>query len=198
MTDLATVTDVADLLGLASEAVDPDQAAAMLAQASAKFRAEAQCQFTAGETTTVLRVDGQRVSLPARPVTAVSEVRQLNRDGSAGSAMTAWTFDGIHTIHLSDATVVINATYFQCETVQVTWSHGYATVPEDVRWAVAGMVARAISSPAPAGVSGETIGAYSYRTGATTASLALGMTDEEREIARNYRPAVVSMTSTAT
>ena len=31
MTDLATVTDVADLLGLASEAVDPDQAAAMLA-----------------------------------------------------------------------------------------------------------------------------------------------------------------------
>jgi hypothetical protein len=143
----------------------------------------------------VLRVDAGTVSLPRRPVVSVDTVSAVATDGTAGAAVSAWTFDGIDRVRLADPGVVINATYCHTDTVWVEWTHGYATVPEDVRWAVAQMVARAISSPAPAGVSGETIGAYSYRTGATSASGGLGMTEDERAIAHKYRPRRSTMTS---
>lgn len=195
MAALASVDDVADLLGLTSEGVDADQATAMLAQASARFRAEAWCDFEETETTLTLRVIGQRVDLPKRPVVSVDSVANIDTDGTVGSAMTDWSFDGIHTIRLGDQSVVINATTYETETVSVTWTHGFAAVPEDVRWSVAQMVARAISSPSPAAVTGETIGAYSYRTGSYSASAALGMTPDERAVAHRYRPRTSTMSS---
>ena len=196
MTDLASVEDVADLLGLDSTGLNESQAAAMLAQASAKFRAEALCDFTAETSTVVLRVTGATVSLPKRPVTEVTSVNAVNSDGTSGTALVGWLFDGISTISVDDQVWVINGPNLtRTETVEVTWDHGYAAVPEDVRWAVASMAARAISSPAPAGVTGETIGAYSYRTGLGTASFAASMTPDEVKIAHRYRPHISTMTS---
>jgi hypothetical protein len=193
---LASADDVAALLGILSEGLDDDQVAAMLAQASARFRAEAQCDFTETDTTLILRVVGGRVDLPKRPVLEVSAVASVGTDGTESDAIAGWTFDGIHTIRVGDQSWVINATAYQTETVSVTWSHGFTDVPEDVRWAVAQMTARAISSPAPApGVSGETIGAYSYRTGGTGESGAQGMTADERAIAHRYRPLLASHSS---
>lgn len=199
MTYLASVDDVADLLAMQSVGLDQSQAAAILAQASARFRAEAQCSFDASSSLMVLRTLGQRVELPRRPVISVDGVYRVERDGSQGSAVAVWSFDGISSLFLNDSVTVINALYTtDVESVWVEWQHGFEVVPEDVRWAVAQMAARAISSPAPAGVSGETIGAYSYRTGATSASGGLGMTDDEREIAHRYRPRQSTMTSVIT
>ncbi len=196
MTDLASIEDVADLLGLDSVGLNASQAAAMLAQASAKFRAEALCDFTAETSTVILRVTGATVSLPKRPVSEVTSVKGINSDGTVGAAMVGWLFDGISTISVDDQAWVINGpTLYRTDTVEVTWDHGFATVPEDVRWAVASMAARAISSPAPAGVTGETIGAYSYRTGMGTASFAASMTPDEVKIAHRYRPHISTMTS---
>lgn len=196
MTDLASVEDVADLLGLDSSGLNEAQAAAMLAQASAKFRAEALCDFDATTSTVILRVTGASVSLPKRPVTEVTSVNAVNSDGTVGTALVGWLFDGISTISVDDQLWVINGPNLsRTDTVEVTWDHGFATVPEDVRWAVASMAARAISSPAPAGVTGETIGAYSYRTGLGTASFAASMTPDEVKIARRYRPHISTMTS---
>jgi len=196
MTDLASVDDVADLLGLDSTGLNESQAAAMLAQASAKFRAEALCDFTAETSTVVLRVTGATVSLPKRPVTEVTSVKAVNSDGMSGTALVGWLFDGISTISVDDQAWVINGPNLcRTDTVEVTWDHGFTTVPEDVRWAVASMAARAISSPAPAGVTGETIGAYSYRTGLGTASFAASMTPDEVKIAHRYRPHISTMTS---
>ena len=196
MTDLASVDDVADLLGLDSSGLNEAQAAAMLAQASAKFRAEAFCDFTAETSTVVLRVTGATVSLPQRPVTEVTSVNAVNSDGTSDTALVGWLFDGISTISVDDQAWVINGPNLcRTDTVEVTWDHGFTTVPEDVRWAVASMAARAISSPAPAGVTGETIGAYSYRTGLGTASFAASMTPDEVKIAHRYRPHISTMTS---
>ena len=196
MTDLASVEDVADLLGLDSSGLNEAQAAAMLAQASAKFRAEALCDFDATTSTVILRVTGASVSLPKRPVTEVTSVNAVNSDGTVGTALVGWLFDGISTISVDDQLWVINGPNLsRTDTVEVTWDHGFATVPEDVRWAVASMAARAISSPAPAGVTGETIGAYSYRTGMGTASFAASMTPDEVKIAHRYRPHISTMTS---
>ena len=198
MTTLASVDDVADILALDSTGLDPDQAAAVLAQASARFRAEAFCDFDATETTLILRVVGGRVDLPKRPVTAVSAVKSIAADGTADNDLTDWSFDGIHTIRVGDRSWVINATTGESETVEVTWTHGHATVPEDVRWAVAQMAARAISNPAPAGVQAENIGAYGYRIGGSGESGGAGMTADERAIAHRYRPNTSTMTSVIT
>lgn len=198
MANLASVQDVADLLALDSAGLEPAQAAAALAQASARFRAEAECDFDDDDTTLILRVDGQRVTLPKRPVLDITSVKAVGLDGTATHEMAGWSFDGIHTIRVGDGAWVINASHhYASQTVEVTWSHGYATIPEDVRWTVAQMAARAISSPAPAAVTGENIGAYSYRTGGVSVSGAAGMTDDERQVARRYRPRVSTMTSTA-
>lgn len=195
MAALATVDDVAALLGVLSEGLDETQADAMLDQASAAFRREAATDFESTQSTLILRVLGERVELPRRPVISVDDVKSVDDDGTTGSSMGGWSFDGIHTIRLGDIAWVINATTYSTETVEVTWTHGHATVPEDVRWTVAQMTARAISSPAPSpGVAGEQIGSYSYRVGGTSAAGAAGMTDDERAVARRYR----AMTSTVT
>lgn len=199
MAALASVDDVADLLGLTSEGVDADQATAMLAQASAAFRAEAWCDFEETETTLTLRVIGQRVDLPKRPVISVDSVANIDTDGTVGSVMTDWSFDGIHTIRLGDQSVVINATTYAAETVSVTWTHGFATVPEDVRWSVAQMVARAISSPTATGVTQESIGAYSYSVnGAVSVAGAAFLSSEARSVAHRYRPRYSTLTSVIT
>lgn len=196
MTNLASVDDVADLLGLDSVGLNASQAAAMLAQASAKFRAEALCDFTAETSTVILRVAGATVSLPKRPVTEVTSVKAVNPDGTVGVSLVGWLFDGISTISVDDQRYVLNGpNLYRTDTVEVTWDHGFTDVPEDVRWAVASMAARAISSPAPAGVTGETIGAYSYRTGLGTASFAASMTPDEVKIAHRYRPHTSTMIS---
>lgn len=189
MADLASVDDVADLLGLVSSGIDDRQVAALLAQASARFRSEARTEFDSGETSMVLRVEGATVSLPYRPVVSVEAVRLINADGTTGPAMAGWTFDGIAAVTVAaDRTVIFNGpTVTPTPTVEVTWTYGFAEVPEDVRWAVASMTARALSAPAAAGVTGETIGAYSW-TGGGNAAFALSMTDDEKAVAKRYRP----------
>lgn len=184
MQTLATVDDV---LSLGVEA-DEQVVAAMLAKASARFRSEAQHDITVTERTEVLRPEGGRVRLHRVPVVSIDTVNAVARDGSVGVAFAAWTFDGSDTVDLRGiGGVVFNATYPTTCNVWVTWSYGFAVVPEDVRWAVASMVERALSGPAPA-LTGETIGDYSWRGGSYTASGALSMSADELAVARAYRP----------
>lgn len=183
---LASADDVTALLG-GFPPDDPSRVDALLGQASARFRVEAEHNFDAAETTLILHLVEQSVILPYRPVLGVSEVRAVDETGTPSTILGGWMFDGIGTVRLADYGWAINAAAYRAKTVAVTWEHGYETVPEDVRWTVAQMAARALSSPAPAAVTGETVGAYSYQTGATAASGASGMTADEMRIARKYR-----------
>lgn len=184
MTALATVEDVQSLGVTAEDAVIE----AMLAKASARFRSQARNPITLTDHAMVLRATGGYTTLPHTPVVEVSEVRNLNMDGSPGAVLAGWTFDGIDTVFVSGlGGLLVNGPGFVTESLHVEWSAGYAEVPEDVRWAVASMVERAASGPAPA-LAGETIGDYSWRGGGYTASGAFSMSADEMATAAKYRP----------
>jgi len=183
---LASVSDVSALLG---ETVDETRCEALLEQASAQFRLMALQDFDLRETSLILRLISGHVILPKRPVVSVETVRVVNNDGTPGFTATGWIFDGISKVSVGDLGWLVNGpNILPTETVEVTWTHGFAEVPADVRWAVAQMVARSLSSPAPAGITQESIGGYQYSLGAYTASGAASMTREEQAVASRYRP----------
>ena len=197
MDPLASQDQVETILGRALTEAEATRCTGLLAAASARFRAEARQDFTAAETTRVLRVADGRVRLPLWPVTAVTAVHAVTTAGTAGAAIGTWAWDGLWTIEVGDWwNLQVNAPVVDLDewgqTVQITWSHGYATIPDDVSYAVAGMVARAIGTgSAGTGVVSETIGQYSYRLGSAAESGALGMTVDEIAVARRYRrPAI--------
>lgn len=186
MAALASVDDVAAL------GVDPALVTdEMLAAASARFRSEAGGNLIeATEYAQALRPYGGQVRLPRTPVAEVTRVSLLDNQGAPGTAVTGWTFNGIETVDVAglSADVWINGPSWNGEDrpVFVEWTAGYDPIPEDVRWTVAQMVARAADA-GPAGVTSEQIGDYSRSFGAFTASGAMSMTHEEREVARRYR-----------
>jgi len=180
---LASTEDIEALTG--DSTLDADRVSAMLASASARFRREAQQDFTVTETTAVVELTNGTATLHG-PVTEISAVTSVLSDGSAGVALT-WSFDGNDTITVGrDPVERILLGAQSLSRAWVTWSHGYDPVPEDVRWAVAAMVQRALQGPSP-GVTGETIGGYSWQAGGYTASGALSMSKDELALARGYR-----------
>lgn len=186
MASLASVSDVSALLG---ETVDETRCEALLEQASAQFRLMALQDFELQTSSLVLRLVAGHVILPKRPVVSVDDVQVVNTDGTAGFSATGWIFDGISKVSVGDLGWLVNGpNILPTDTVLVTWTHGFAEVPADVRWSVAQMVARALSSPAPAGITQESIGGYQYSLGAYTASGAASMTREEQAVAARYRP----------
>lgn len=194
MTAYATTDDLEALLGRSLTSTESDRVDALLAAASARFTAEAGGRvFGTGTATMILRVEDGCVQLPQRPVTAVTSVKQVNTDGTVGAAIGTWAWDGLWTVTVSDWwQVQINAPALAEDdwsgTVEVEWAYGDAAVPEDVKWAVASMVGRALTTAsAGSGIESETIGAYSYRLGSAAGSGILGMTADEIAVARRYR-----------
>lgn len=193
MDPLASPADVETILGRELTDAEAARCGGLLLAASARFRAEARQDFTAGEATRVLRVTDGQVRLPQLPVTEVTEVRAITTTGTAGAVIGTWAFDGIGTVSVGDWwTLQVNAPAVDldewAQAVQVTWSYGWDEIPDDVVYAVAGMVARAVGTGAAgSGVVSETIGQYSYRLGAAAESGALGMTADEIAVARRYR-----------
>jgi len=183
MTLLASVADVTALGVVAEESA----ITAALTKASARFRSEALNNITLQAYDVVLRQYGGHVRLPRTPVVSIDEVRLLNSNGTDGPAVISYDFDGIDSVVVSDEWPVINGPAVISATVRVKWTAGYTVVPEDVRWAVASMVERALSTPA-SGVAGETIGDYTWRGGGYTASGAFSMSKDEMATAHRYRP----------
>lgn len=190
MTLLASVADVTALGVVAEESA----ITAALTKASARFRSEAQNTITPTSFDVVLRQFGGQVRLPRTPVVSVTEVRLLNLDGSDGPAVVGYYFDGIDTVTVQDEWPVINGPGVVTPTVRVQWTAGFTTVPEDVRWAVASMVERALTTPS-SGVTGETIGDYTWRGGGYTASGAFSMSKDEMATAHKYRPRSSTMSA---
>lgn len=191
MTALTDVDAVEAALGRALTSDESDRFDEVAAAASARFRRAAGGRvITAATTTAVLPVRDGRVQLAQRPVRSVDAVHALNGDGTEGSALSTWTFDGQATVRLGDPRLQqLNAPSTDAVTgsVSVTWTHGHDVVPEDVRHAVAAMTARVIASGAPTGVQSETIGGYGYRLGDAAAAGTQGMTSHELDVARAYR-----------
>jgi hypothetical protein len=183
MDALASCEDVAALTG--DVTMNPVQCDAMLASASARFRSEARNDFTIETTAGALDCYSGLVRLTRGPVREVVAAHAIDKSGLPTGEALPTVFDGRDTIRV-DIGWVADLFGERHAKVHVEWKHGFDPIPEDVRWAVAAMVVRASDGP-PAGVTGETIGSYTWQAGGYTASGALSMTRDELAVAHSYR-----------
>ncbi|SFD14373.1 hypothetical protein [Streptomyces aidingensis] len=202
MPALATQADLEARLGRPLTAEEQARAGALLAGASARVRAYTRQEFDLvhGDVV-VLRPVGTVVRLPQRPVLAVSSVVAL------GGAETipditlpggAWTWDGADKVDIwpPDQGWLLSlpeswsSGWGGVDSYRVTYDHGYATIPEQVVEAVCAMVLRSLLSPSLApGMVSERIGNYSYQMqqGGGAAGATVSMTEDDRDLLRDFR-----------
>lgn len=200
MEPLASLTDLSDRLGRPLTSVEETRGKALLADASAKVRSYTKQTFTRTDNeTVVVRAQQGEIRLPQRPVIDVTAVVAIGAGGAPDLPVVGWQWDGLDIVRTAVGSPVINLPELWYEddveaypgTYRVTYSHGAAQVPDDIVGIVARMALRTLTAPTVAGgVTGETIGPYSYRTDGSGIGTAVVMTEEDRrELAdAGYRP----------
>lgn len=180
MDPLASVDDVVVHFGPMTSA-QKDRAEVILAKASALFRRIARRDFTAGETTVRLKVNGGEVYLEQIPATAVTDV--LADDGT----------DIVHELHGQRLTLTRNGCALAShEFVTVTYTYG-TLIPDDVRETIAEIAAKVLRIPAAAaaGLASQTRSAGPFSESNTYATWAVGgatsLAAEDRAVAESYR-----------
>ncbi|MET9150073.1 hypothetical protein ABZX82_02140 [Streptomyces griseoflavus] len=207
MEPLASVTDLQDRLGRPLTAQEETRAQALLSDASALVRSYTGRTFSrTDDDTVVMRAQQGEIRLPQTPVLGVTAVVAVGAGGAPDLPVIGWRWDGIDTIRTAPESPAINLPELWADeeyesypgTYRVTYSHGSAEVPADVVAVVARMALRTLTSPTMAGgVTGETIGPYSYRTDGSGVGTAVTMTDDDRrmlELAGYRRKAGMTMT----
>lgn len=181
MDPLATDVDVATQLGRDLTSAETDRVAGILAKASALFRRTARQDFTPGESTVRLKVNGGQVRLEQAPATAVAEV--VDDDGD----------DVDHSLFGQWLTVTRNERPLESHRfVTVTYTHG-GEVPDLVRETIAEIAAKMlrIDPRAAAGITTgtETVGPFTETN--TFAGWAVGgttmLSPSDTEVALSYR-----------
>ncbi|MFJ7250763.1 hypothetical protein ACIQWA_39830 [Kitasatospora sp. NPDC098652] len=170
---LATVADLAGWLQRTTEEL-PESAALVLDTASAVVRAEAGQRFTRGTTTVAVTPRGSVAYLPQRPVVSVQLVRR------GGIVLPAEDYrlwrDELHFRQLG-----FGPAY-------VTYTHGYAEVPADVRALVLTLAGRVLTNPRD--LRQESVGAVSVTYAAETIGASLAPVERD-QLARYRRRAAV-------
>jgi hypothetical protein len=188
MDPLASIDDVAARLGRTLSDDEEMRVGALLDDASAAVRSYTGQGFTAEETTARLTPRNGKLVLPQRPVTAVATVQTVDGDDLV---FTWWSGDKVTVgaTNLNWFEVYGNPT----QPVDVTYTHGYAAVPDDVVAVVCQIVGRAMTRPADeAGFTQESVAGYSYSLGAAAAAGAVGMLSDEKAVLDRYRRPVGS------
>lgn len=181
---LAHISQVTQRLGLGD--LTGEQTARLIGlieDASAAVRSEAGGQFISRATSTIRTSVCGRFALPQHPVVSITSVTQY-----VGGAALSYTWDGLNTLDLSGGLNAweINGSYHTVG--EVTYVHGYDPVPDDIIAVVSQMVGRAFGLPSyDAGVTQESLGAYSVSYGIAAASGAVGFLPDERRIVHRYR-----------
>lgn len=190
---LASLTDVEDRLGRDLDAAESRRASALLSDASTVARNYCRRDFTAGSTTARYRPRGRKVVLSQRPVVSVTSVSSVLSIGTATTItpLSFWSWPGGNEILLGDPTLVINGPTFEWSDsdvwVQVAYTHGFTTVPEDVLAVVANMVVRALTAPKGGLVDTEQIGPYNVRYSGFATQGPLGLAEPDRQTLNRYR-----------
>lgn len=184
---LATLDDLQARIGRTLDGDDAIRALAILDDATAAVRSYTGQTISEDTTTDRLQPRQGLLRLPQRPVTAVSAV--TNVDGDAVS----YTWDHGSVVHLGGYGYPLNS--FEVEPfrnrrpyLDVTYTHGYATVPADIIAVVCQIAGRAYGRALEdTGLQSESIAGYSYSLGAAAAAGGLGMLNDERAVLDRYR-----------
>ena len=187
MAALATVADLTARLGRSLDETEELRAEALLDGASARVRAYTGQQFEQATTTDRIQVRNGRVRLPQRPVTAVSAIA----DTDGNDVEFTWHAGNYLTLSALGSIVRFDLEPYSNggpTWVDVTYTHGYAAIPDDVVEVVCQMVLRAFGqSPETTGYSSESVDDYSYSIGPAAAAGAVGMLNDERAALDIYR-----------
>lgn len=115
----------------------PSTAADYLVRASVRVRAYAEQDINAGTSTTRLRFP---FLLPQRPVISVTSVSAVDSDGSL-LELTLYT-----DYHIAGQTIA--ADVYKGVMLSVTYTHGFATIPDKLKDIVCAVAARMAAAPA--------------------------------------------------
>lgn len=148
MADLATVQELSDFAQLALDPADAS-AALLLSIASGMVRSYLQQEITQViDDVEYADPVGPTVFLDQLPVTSVSKVEYLDADG------VTWLVADPKTYTVSRRTGVVAAkpwtgvTWpYDPDSWRVTYTHGYVTVPDELKAVVLGVAARTYSTP---------------------------------------------------
>lgn len=188
---LATPEDIHDRIGRDLTQAELIRLPALLADASAAVRNYTGASFTQATSSVKLRVRNGRVRLPQRPVTAITTVKGLNLDGTVGAAIAGWRWDGYQELSVGAPSLIANGPWYPWDrywSLEVTYTHGYPSVPGDVRAVVCSIALRALGrKPDEAGLMSESIDGYSYQVGSAGAAGPLGMLPDEHAALDVYR-----------
>lgn len=176
MAQLATAGDLASFL---QQDLDTSTANLVLTIASAEFEAAADTRFASTTATYTVEGTGQQIiTLPRLPVIAVQSVTV------DGVAVTDYSVVGATLYRLAGfggATAVAPG-------VVVTYTHGYTTVPDDVRGAVLEMAAQAYDNPTRQ--AREQIDDYAAQS--APGGGGVGLTPHAQRVAGRYRIGAVA------
>lgn len=195
---LATIDDVTERLGRPLTDAETMRANRLLMDASAQIRRYCRKDFLYHENDVLdIQGDGSVIKLPYRPVVTVSSVIAISgRPDIPDIPVSWWIFNGIDEISIAESTAsgVVNLPEAWYDygaypgTYQVTYSHGYPEVPDEVVMVTANAVIAVLLAPTmAAGVIGETVGAYSYRLERSGGGLAVALGQSDLDILNDFR-----------
>jgi hypothetical protein len=192
---LASADDLAARLGRDLTATEAVRADVLLADASAKIRRYTRQAFDfVADDEVVLRGPGGEIRLPQRPVVDVTSVVAVGGQGLPDVTLADWLWDHLDTVRIGTGNYIINLPEVWWDddgypgTYRVTYSHGYEEVPADVVAVACAMVLRTLTNPSLAGgVTGETIGPYSYRLDTPGGGLSVALTKADQDELVSYR-----------
>jgi hypothetical protein len=194
---LATVGDLEDRLG--KSITNQAQAEAWMRDASALIRRYTRQQFTRVENdVVVLRVDRQSVFLPQRPADKPTNI--VYADGQGVVSVSAWWFNGLDQVDFTPPAWLLNGPAFnhlrRPTTVQITYSHGYATIPDDIISITCSVVGRVAAAPGiMPGLRQGALDDFSFALGGNLVTGALQLLPDEKSQLDVYksRPRSVMM-----
>jgi hypothetical protein len=185
VTALATADDLAARLNTTFTDGELAQVERLLADASATVRTYTGQTFTLTTYTDVkLRVNGNIVRMPQRPVVSVQAVT----DSTAVAVSYTWLgFDSLRVSSWIDR-FDYEPFFNEIPYVLVDYTAGYTAIPDLVIGITCQIAGRAFGSPASdAGITQESLGAYSYSRGAVAGAGAFGLMEQEKILLDRYR-----------
>lgn len=191
---LADTVDVEDRLGRSLVAgPESRRATALMSDASTVVRNYTRRDFTQATVTSRHRPLGNKVLLPLRPVINVAKVSAVRSFGTTvfTTPLALWSWVGGYEVVIRDQTLVINGPTLDWDDTnvwaEVTYTHGFTTIPDDVRSVVANLVVRNLTVPSGGLIDSETVGPYTAHYSGFTAMGPLGLGEADRQLLNRYR-----------
>lgn len=189
MTSFATPTELGTYLGVTIAANDA-RAQLLLDLASAAIRRETgqQIDHRTADAIVLKGSWGTELELPQRPVLAVSAVSI--DDGVANTAQVLNTDYGWKGAGVDTLDKILGHWGGPRAAVHVTYEHGYAVIPDDIKAICLELAARAWSNPASSNIKSETAKNYSVTY---ADSVGVRLTADEKADLRSYRRRIRSI-----